>query len=188
MRQMLSRRISAAFAAAFIGSFLLAGTASAGTKTSSVTNLSGCYRNTLGLCVWTSTANFAARWGASQQHSEGQTYWTFTNFEMTSVVANGKNCSIGPNACTGWTWFANVTFYNSAGAQVYKRFWSASSGPCYSQAYASTSKFFGGCATLFDVPISAVKMKIHWGVGMQCGTCGFQVPWSADRTVTITNT
>jgi hypothetical protein len=81
-----------------------------------------------------------------------------------------------------------MTFLNSAGAQVTKRYFSASTGPCYDAAYSSTSIFFGGCITLFDVPISATKMKIHWGVGMKCGTCGLQFPWSADRTVTITST
>ena len=182
----IRRRITAALAAALLSTMLLGGTATAATAGgASALNVVGCYRNTFGLCVWTSTTNFSSRWTYSIQHTEHQTYWQFSGFQMDATVRDGKLCKVGTNNCTDWMFTATATFVNASGVQVAKHWISSYPGGCYDAAYGIYSRYFAGCKILFDVPITATKVKLHWAVGMKCGTCPFQTPWWADRTFTL---
>ena len=187
----LGRILSAIVGAAFIAS-TLAPSAAAGWTSTSVLNVSGCYRNTLGLCAWTSTSNFFALWSARVEYSEGHYYWYVTNLQMDVVVANGKNCMVGPNNCTNWDLVATATFLNSSGATVASYYIDSliteNLLSCYDVAYNPSSIYLYGCRTATEVPYSATKVRFNWSVSMKCGTCNTQTPWTATKTVTLAST
>jgi hypothetical protein len=155
------------------------GAASAATARGTSASVFGCAG------AFCATTTFGAKWTVQSYYAEGSYTWEFTNFWLWATVGGGMNCH--DPECDVWVYSADVTFYNSAGAQV-----ASFSNPPENVycGYLSSSnvgdRTFGRCKSVFYAPYSATKLKIHWNISVINGA-GWTWPnaWHAGPTAFI---
>jgi hypothetical protein len=113
--------------------------------------------------VVSATAFLSAQWTVTSQHSEGQTYWEFSNFWWDTTLSDAKRFQDPP--VDSWFHAIKVTFYNASGSQV-ASFNSGQPSSCgTATAHSTTDVYWDDCRYLSDVPASATKLKVYWSAG-----------------------
>ena len=163
MRRLRGRWLSLAMALSLVSTLLVAPMALATDKGWSTLHDAGGHP-WLFVGTWGGGNYFLGRYQVVKMQDAGQTWWSFTKFEISGEVEGGGNCI----QCEGWSMSAKVQFLTAANVKVGGDYYPPI-GQCYAHYVNPSWVELVKCSSGYQIPTSATKIK--YTLTMFVATC-----------------